>query len=304
MARTANQPAQPVTDVVLNPTAVAHIESTQDQLAVLDQEVQAKVRAVALSVGYEGSLTVGALEDEIRFWQRRTVEACLEAGKRLLVLKEITPHGEFGQRVELLGFNERTARRFMQAASKTAKSANLAALSMQVKNSSAFLELVTHDEDTLELARDMDDIERMSASELRATLRQAKQDNKFLAERRDKESQRADKAEMALKGSAPRVQPLDVRLQDFHGGIGKAADTASESLLQLQLQVQALERWWIEEAAKQPGYQPGEYVPMPVEVAAGAQKLYDTMARLAASAGAIKQMVWDAYGQDLQAFAE
>jgi hypothetical protein len=60
-------------------------------------------------MGYEGTLTVGALEDEIRFYQRRTVEAILETGKRLNVLKELTPHGEFQKRVEMLGFSGPTA---------------------------------------------------------------------------------------------------------------------------------------------------------------------------------------------------
>ena len=45
-----------------------------------------KLGNLALSLGYEGALTVGALEDEIRFYQRRSVEDVLELGKRLLLL--------------------------------------------------------------------------------------------------------------------------------------------------------------------------------------------------------------------------
>lgn len=269
----------------------------------MDQEAQARVRAVALSVGYEGTLTVGALEDEIRFYQRRTVEAILETGKRLMVLKEMTPHGEFERRVEMLGFTTRTAQRFMQAAAKTANSANLAALSTQVKNASAFLELVTHDDDELETLAEMDDIDRMSASELRQALRQAKEDNRFLAEKRDKEQRRADKLEKQLR-SGPSTQPLDERLQGFCADINKANDAACEALLQAKQQAQALERWWLEEAAKQPGYSPGDYVPMPDEVKAAAQKLYDNLSRLTLSAAALRQELWDTYGQDLQAFVD
>ncbi|MGK3273081.1 DUF3102 domain-containing protein [Comamonas kerstersii] len=303
MARTPNAVLKPVADVVLNDQAVARIESAQEALAVMDQEAQARVRAVALSVGYEGTLTVGALEDEIRFYQRRTVEAILETGKRLMVLKEMTPHGEFERRVEMLGFTTRTARRFMQAAAKTANSANLAALSTQVKNASAFLELVTHDDDELETLAEMDDIDRMSASELRQALRQAKEDNRFLAEKRDKESQRADKLEKQLR-SGPSTQPLDERLQGFCADINKANDAACEALLQAKQQAQALERWWLEEAAKQPGYSPGDYVPMPDEVKAAAQKLYDNLSRLTLSAAALRQELWDTYAQDLQAFVD
>lgn len=153
-------------------------------------EVYARASALAVELGYEGSLTVGALEDEIRFYQRRTVEALLEVGRRLLLLKEMTPHGEFVRRVELLGFAKRSAFRFMQAAAKTAKSANLALLAGQVKNTSAFLELITHDDDELEVLTDRDDIDLMSASQLRAALRDARGDveakDRLLADKNQK----------------------------------------------------------------------------------------------------------------------
>ncbi|WP_240964686.1 DUF3102 domain-containing protein [Acidovorax sp. SRB_24] len=131
---------------------------------------------MAAQIGYQGAVTVGTLEDEIRFYQRRTVEAILETGKRLLVLRELTPRGEFDERLGLLGFSRRTAYRFMQAATKTAKSANLALLSTQVKSASAFLELVTHDDDVLENLAEMDEVEKMSASELRTALREAREE--------------------------------------------------------------------------------------------------------------------------------
>ncbi|MBX9835309.1 MAG: hypothetical protein K2X65_03950, partial [Burkholderiaceae bacterium] len=56
------------------------------------------------------------------------------------------------------------------------KSANLAVLSTQVKSASAFLELVTHDDDVLESLADMDDVEKMSASQLRAALRESRKE--------------------------------------------------------------------------------------------------------------------------------
>lgn len=171
--RTPNLPATPAAAELL-PAASARIETAQNELAVLEQQQAERVRGVALQIGYEGSLTVGALEDEIRFYQRRTVEAILETGKRLRVLKEMTPHGEFAKRVELLGFSYPTAARFMQAAEKTAKSLKLRDLSDQVKNGSAFLELVTHDDDELQALDRMDDVDRMSASQLRAKFRDLK----------------------------------------------------------------------------------------------------------------------------------
>lgn len=150
--------------------------------ALASSAVQANVVALAEQLGYDGSLTVGALEDEIRFYQRRSVEALLAVGTRLLLLKEQTRHGEFTERIKLLGFSDRSARRFMQAAFKTAKSANLAVLSEQVSSGGKFLELVTLDDDDLEALKDggtvagltLDDIDTMSASELKAALREAR----------------------------------------------------------------------------------------------------------------------------------
>jgi hypothetical protein len=149
-----------------------------------------------MQIGYEGSLTVGALEDEIRFYQRRTVEAILETGKRLLLLKEVVPHGEFEARTELLGFSLRTARRFMQAAFKTTKSAKLAVLSTQVKNGSAFLELVTHDDDELQALDGMDDVDRMSASQLRAKFRELEAEKTAVEKVLERKNQQIDQLQL------------------------------------------------------------------------------------------------------------
>ena len=142
-----------------------------------------KLGHLALSLGYDGSLTVGALEDEIRFYQRRTVEACLELGKRLILLKEITPHGEFKQRIEMLNINERTAQRFISTALKFNKSDNLSVLKAAGNQSKLLELLVLDDEDIDELSNGgsvnditLDDIDRMTASELRKKLREYKAD--------------------------------------------------------------------------------------------------------------------------------
>lgn len=198
MARNAT-PSPTSKEVAVNESAIAEDQTAQNQLAALTLASNANALAVANQVGYQGSMTIGALEDEIRFYQRRTVEAILETGKRLLVLKELTPHGEFTQRVEILGFSSATARRFMQAASKTAKSLKLSDLSSQVKNASAFLELVTHDDDVLENLSEMDDIDRLSASELRARLRETAQEKKATDQLLENKNKRIDQLERAAQ---------------------------------------------------------------------------------------------------------
>ncbi len=195
MARTKTTGTPPAEVAPITEAFQANLQEAQRA------EAAAHESAIALAgqIGYEGAVTVGTLEDEIRFYQRRSVEALLECGKRLLLLQELTPRGEFDQRIELLGFSRRSAYRFMQAAAKTAKSANLALLSTQVKSASAFLELVTHDDDDLEALKDIDDIDRMSASELRAALREIKAESEATSEVLAKKNAKIDKLEREKK---------------------------------------------------------------------------------------------------------
>lgn len=150
--------------------AVALRAAQEDASAQQERNYAAKELAVQL--GYEGGLSVDSLENEIRFWQRRTVEACLELGKRLLILKEVSRHGEFGGLIEKLGFTKMSASRFMSAAAKAAKSNNLVLLSGQVKSMSAFLELVTLDDDVLEDVKKIEGIDCLPASELRKKIKE------------------------------------------------------------------------------------------------------------------------------------
>lgn len=124
----------------------------------------ANVVRLAENYHYQGELSVGALEDRIRFYQRRTVEDVLELGKCLLLLKEMCSRGEFGTRVELLGFSLRTAQKFMQATLKVKSEFN--SLLKVVESQTKLLELIA-----------LDDIERMTATELKKALKQARAEN-------------------------------------------------------------------------------------------------------------------------------
>jgi hypothetical protein len=269
--------------------------SARNALAV----VEANAAALAQQLGYEGALTVGTLEDEIRFYQRRTVEAILETGKRLLLLKEVTPHGEFQQRVELLGFSGPTARRFMQAAAKTSKSLKLSDLSTQVKNASAFLELVTHDDDVLENLQEMDDIDRLSASQLRERLRQSEQDVKFAQEKRQKAEERADKAEKKLAGKRPVVVPLDERITPFQLEIAERQSLIEKGITAHREATVALEQWWTEEVTQAPDYDPEAAAPLPRSVALVALSLQDSLNRLAEMVGSAQHVFAELFGDEL-----
>jgi len=215
---------------VIEPPEVS--EQVVERISEAHNDVVAQYdRAVALAgkLGYEGAVTVDALEGEIRFYQRRTVEAILETGKRLLVLRELTPHGEFMERVQALGFARRTAQRFMQAAVKTSKCANLAHLSKEVKSASAFLELVTHDDDAdLEKLAELDDIERMSASQVRDRLRELQAEREATQKVLDIKNQRIDQLEAEKAGKSS--MPPDEAERQLRVDFGVAADAAEHAI--------------------------------------------------------------------------
>jgi hypothetical protein len=179
-------------------------------------------RAIATQLGYDGALTVGALEDEIRFYQRRTAEACIELGKRLVLLKELTPRGEFNERCTLLGISRSTAYRFMQAAKKFSNRPNLGRLTVNKESAGKFLELLILDDTEIkELDQDgsvlgikLDAIDCMSATELRNALRDAREDQK--KQRADLQSQLESQGNI-LKKKDDKINELDIELDKLRG---------------------------------------------------------------------------------------
>lgn len=122
---------------------------------------------------------------EAKFYMTQSAEAMLEAGRRLIVLKEHEPHGEFVEIAEgQLGLNVKTAQRMMAASIKF-MNPKLApkATTLSLLGKSKLYELMLEDDDELAALADggtvagleLDDVERMSVRELRAALREAKE---------------------------------------------------------------------------------------------------------------------------------
>ena len=187
----------------------------------------------------------------------------------------------------------------MQAAAKAVKSATVAVLANQVKNASAFLELVTHDDDVLENLQEMDDIDRLSASQLRERLRQAEQDVKFAAEKRAKAEERADKAEKKLAGNRPVVVPLDERIAPFQKEITERQSLIERGIAAHHEATRALDVWWTEEVTQAEGYDPEAPAPLPRSVALVALHLQDSINRLAELVGAAQHAFEERFGGDL-----
>lgn len=184
----------------------------QHTTEVITSDYAQKLGLLATQLGYQGSLTVGAIEDEIRFYQQRTVEACMELGKRLLILKEMTPHGEFNKRMEMLNFTPRMAQKFMSAVLKFSKT-NSNSLLQKAGNQTKLLELLALDDDDINVIDDggsigdvsLDTIEAMSVRELKKALREAKA---------DKESQAQDlqAKDQIIKNKDEKMNQMDTEL--------------------------------------------------------------------------------------------
>lgn len=307
MGRTATKIQGNVTDVVLDKKAVATIENAQDALAVVDQQAQVQARAVAKELRYEGSMNPDALENGARDSIRRINVALFELGGYLLMMRAACPHGDFAARLARLDLQPRVAQQYMQV-TRRFSNANSNSQIGDLGKTKLLEMLVLDDEQIDELALTgetgelkLDEIATMSVKELRSALRQSKEDNKFIADKRDKEQQRADKAEKALKAGGPQARPLDERVAEFNAEVNKQQDSAMDALLSIDQQVKAVDTWFMEYAANQPGYEPGDRVEMPVEVLALVQKLQGNVDRIAATVGGLQHLVWSTFGHELEA---
>ena len=200
-----------------------------------------KLGNLALSLGYEGTLTLGAIEDEIRFYQQRTVEACMELGKRLLIMKEMTPHGEFEKRIEILGFSPRMARKFMSAVLKFSNRNSNTVLTA-TKSQTKLLELVVLDDDELDVIEQggsigdvsLDTIETMSVRELKKALRDAKADidaKEQVIKAKDQEKNKILEENTRLKSPAQIKERAESEQQQFEQAAIAKLNAAKDAFL-------------------------------------------------------------------------
>ncbi|WP_051299249.1 DUF3102 domain-containing protein [Marinobacterium litorale] len=137
---------------------------------------------------------------EFRFYMAQGAEAMFEMGKRLILLKENEPHGEFTEIVEnQFGMSPRTVRVMMQATIKySSPKLEPKRQALAVLGKTKLFELmVADDEELVELDEGgtvagltLDDIDRMTSRELRRALRDARENadakGKVLADKNTK----------------------------------------------------------------------------------------------------------------------
>ncbi|HIE4485195.1 TPA: hypothetical protein ACXM52_000318 [Stenotrophomonas maltophilia] len=178
-----------------------NLAERNQELQVLAQ-AEAQVKALATTLGYAGALDTDSLWSMVEYRQRRSVEDILEMGRGLLLIKEQTPHGEFEGQVQLRGIHPRAARRLMGVALKFTKTDTMSVLKA-AGTQAKVLELAVLDDDDLEALESgdsvagitLDDVERMSASQLRQALRETRADADAKDQRITKLSDDLNKAE-------------------------------------------------------------------------------------------------------------
>jgi hypothetical protein len=219
---------------------VLPVPADLDKLRGAIREADSAARQAAQAVGY---LLPGDSTDpdlicrDIASNMRRSVEAVLEIGKGLIVLKAACDHGTFMERIEAMGIEPRLSQRFMQSALKFSNASTSTHLLPKIGNTSKLFELLVLDDEAIdELAETgktgelkLDEVACMSVSELRKSLRELK----AKAEAKDKvaadlsESNRQLREQLLHKQTAPEPD----------------SDPASESVLTLLAAIdrQALE---------------------------------------------------------------
>lgn len=184
MGRTPNTPAALVAGQQ-NEAAVAAGRSALDEIGAHQSEV---------STRFDGGLPYDRTRvvNEARFYMAQSAEAMLEAGRRLIVLKENEPHGAFVEIVEgTLGMASRTARLMMSATLKfTSPALESKRQALAVLGKTKLFELITEDDEDLAGLADggtlagktLDEFDRMTTREMKIALRKGQREKQEEAE--------------------------------------------------------------------------------------------------------------------------
>ncbi len=198
------------------------IIAQQNQVALLNEEQETRVRAIAEQLGYQlpaDCTSPDLIQRDIASNMRRSVEACLEIGRALQVLKAACGHGNFLERIEVLGLERTVAFRFMTAATKFSSLGTNAAVTKVIGNQTKLFEMLVLDDEQIEELEltgqtgelTLDDVATMSVKELRKALREARETvsakERVMADKDAKINQLA--TELAKKPKVIVVQPVE-----------------------------------------------------------------------------------------------
>lgn len=215
-------------------------------LTVPPTAAHSPVRALAQQLRYEGATDPATLENSAREAIRRIGMGIFELGGYLLLLRESCPHGTFLPALERIGIAPRAAQQYMSVTLRFAANTKLTS-HLGTVSATKMVELLPLDDDqvdellltgqTGELA--LDDVATMSVKELRAAVREAKEERKAQEDLSAAKSKQIDKLKLQLK----RIQaaPPDEVLADLKKEATALANAAQGLIMgTLRLAVQAI----------------------------------------------------------------
>lgn len=159
---------------------------------------------------------------EARFYLNESAEAMLEAGRRLVLIKEHELHGEWLDCLADIGLSLRSAQKMMQAAVKYSNTPGLAKLGR-----TKLLELMAEDDEDLQALAEggtlaghtLDDVDRMSTRDLRETLRKerAARTKEATAHERmlDRKNKKIDELDRKLHDKEHRTREWPFRVREI-----------------------------------------------------------------------------------------
>lgn len=221
MAR--NPTPAPVSKAVeINEVVIIEQTSAANQLALVHAQHDSAVRAIALQMGYQlpaDCTDPDLIQRDISANMRRSVEACLEVGKGLRVLKVACGHGNFMARLDVLGIDVDVAGKFMQVAKRLANSVSTRNLSNAISNQTKLFEILILDDaqiEELELTGQtgelaLDDVATMSVKELRKAVREAKQEKEATEKLLENKNKQIDKLSRHIQKATPDQVLLELQ---------------------------------------------------------------------------------------------
>ena len=162
-----------------------------NQQALVEASIAAQNRgeqyvAVAQQFGYTLPYNRERMIDEVRHYMGESARTMLEAGARLAMIRTQATHGEWLETCVALKLEDRTAQRMIKSAKLFGANATTSSHFKNFGASKLFEMLVLDDEDVgvlvagggLEHVGTLDDIATMTVSELRAALREMREENR------------------------------------------------------------------------------------------------------------------------------
>lgn len=207
-------PAPQSREVAVNEELIAADVAAANALALAQREAAGRAQALATQLNYQGSLAPESLENGAREAIRRINMGVFELGAYLLLLREACGHGEFAFSLERLNLEPRAAQRYMQVTRRFSANASLKT-HLEGIGKTKLLEMLVLDDDQLdelactgmtgELA--LDDVATMSVKELRAAVREAREERQADQALLTKKNARIDKLERDVRRI--KQQPQD-----------------------------------------------------------------------------------------------